>query len=59
LHFTIDRDGRVAGVRDAGSDLPDRGVIDCVAEAFYALQFPEPEGGAVRLRYSILLNEKD
>lgn len=59
LQFTIGSDGRVEGIRDAGSDLPDLEVIDCVAEAFYALKFPEPEGGAVRLRYSILLNEKE
>lgn len=59
LHFTIDENGRVQELRDAGSDLPDPQVIDCVAEAFYALQFPEPEGGEVRVTYPILLNERD
>ena len=59
LNFTIDQDGQVAEVKDAGSDLGDLSVIDCVAEAFYAMEFPEPEGGVVRLRYSILLNEGD
>lgn len=57
LRFTIDDDGSVRNVSDAGSDLGDFGVIDCVAEAFYALRFPEPDGGSVHLRYSFLLNE--
>jgi hypothetical protein len=57
LRFTIDDDGRVRDVSDAGSDLADVGVIDCVAEAFYALRFPEPDGGSVHLRYAFLLNE--
>lgn len=57
LGFTIDGEGRVEDVKDAGSDLGDLEVIDCVAEAFYALQFPEPQGGSVHLRYSLLLNE--
>lgn len=57
LRFTIDRDGQVKDVRDAGSDLGDPEVIDCVAEAFYAMRFPEPEGGDVHVRYALLLNE--
>jgi hypothetical protein len=57
LRFTIDPNGRVRDVNDAGSDLGDLEVIDCVAEAFYAMRFPEPEGGSVHLEYSLLLNE--
>jgi hypothetical protein len=59
LRFTIDPAGQVQGVRDAGSDLADVEVIDCVAEAFYAMRFPEPEGGSVHLKYSLLLNGSD
>lgn len=58
LHFTIDADGQVADVSDAGSDLPDLDAIDCVAQGFYALRFPAPEGGALSLTYPILLNEE-
>lgn len=57
LNLTVDPDGSVAQVTDAGSDLGDLSVLDCVAEAFYAMRFPEPQGGEARLRYSILLNE--
>lgn len=58
LDFSIDPNGHVQRVEEAGSDVPDLAVIDCVAEAFYAMQFPQPSGGSVRLRYSVLLNEE-
>jgi hypothetical protein len=58
LRFTIDAAGRVRDVRDAGSDLPDPMAVDCVAQGFYALQFPAPRGGAVKVTYPILLNEE-
>ncbi len=58
LRFRIDRGGQVDQVEDAGSDLPDPNVVDCVAEGFYAMTFPKPDGGPVRLEYSILLNEE-
>jgi hypothetical protein len=58
LEFQIDPRGRVRSVNDAGSDLPDPSVIDCVAEGFYAMEFPAPSGGEVQLRYAILLNEE-
>jgi hypothetical protein len=51
LRFVIGADGRVARVIDGGSDLPDAGVVACVAEGFFALQFPKPAGGNVHLRY--------
>ncbi|MFZ5896552.1 MAG: AgmX/PglI C-terminal domain-containing protein [Myxococcota bacterium] len=51
LRFVIGADGRVARVIDGGSDLPDEGVVACVAEGFFALQFPKPAGGNVHLRY--------
>jgi hypothetical protein len=58
LHFSIDANGRVGDVTDAGSDLPDLDAIDCIAQGFYALRFPAPEGGPVALTYPILLNEE-
>lgn len=57
LKFTIDARGWVTSVSDAGSDLPDLTVIDCVAQGFYAMRFPKPAGGAVRLSYAVVLNE--
>jgi len=51
LRFVIGADGRIARVIDGGSDLPDEGVLACVAEGFFAMQFPKPTGGNVHLRY--------
>lgn len=51
LRFVIGADGRVARVVDGGSDLPDEGVVACVAEGFFAMHFPKPAGGNVHLRY--------
>lgn len=53
LRFAISPTGAVSEVSDGGSDLNDRQVIDCVAEGFYALQFPEPEHGQVNVLYKI------
>jgi hypothetical protein len=53
LHFAISPSGAVSEVSDGGSDLSDRQVVDCVAEGFYALRFPEPEHGQVNVLYRI------
>ncbi|MEP7049055.1 MAG: AgmX/PglI C-terminal domain-containing protein [Pseudomonadota bacterium] len=53
LRFAISPAGTVSEVSDGGSDLSDRQVIDCVAEGFYALQFPQPEHGQVNVLYKI------
>lgn len=53
LRFVVGETGHVTVVEDGGSDLTDRQVIDCVAEGFYALQFPEPERGDAHLVYRI------
>lgn len=53
LRFVVGEDGAVTTVEDGGSDLTDRQVIDCVAEGFYALHFPEPERGDAHLIYRI------
>ena len=53
LRFAISPSGSVSEVSDGGSDLSDRQVIDCIAEGFYALQFPQPEHGQVNVLYKI------
>lgn len=54
LRFVVGEEGHVTQVEDRGSDLTDRQVVDCVAEGFYALRFPEPQRGAAHLVYRIL-----
>lgn len=53
LRFAIEPDGSVSSVGDDGSDLTDRQVVDCVAEGFYGLRFPEPQHGSVRVLYRL------
>jgi hypothetical protein len=55
--FVIARDGSVAFSTGEGpeSDLPDPGVLSCVARAFGALSFPQPEGGTVTVVYPLTL----
>jgi hypothetical protein len=55
VRFVIGRDGAVTHVADAGSDLPDPGVVRCVSNAFYDIGFPKPEGGIVSVVYPIAL----
>jgi len=53
LHFVVSPSGSVSEVSDGGSDLSDRQVVDCIAEGFYALRFPQPERGRVGVLYHI------
>jgi hypothetical protein len=53
LHFVVSQSGSVSEVSDGGSDLSDRQVVDCVAEGFYALRFPQPDHGSVGVLYRI------
>jgi len=53
LRFVVGESGRVTAVEDGGSDLTDRQVVDCVAEGFYGLRFPEPQRGDAHLVYRI------
>jgi len=39
--FVIDTRGAVSTASDAGSDLPDQGVVHCVVSSFGSLTFPE------------------
>ncbi len=57
LSWQVDAAGNASSMFDAGSDLDDQAVIDCAAECFYALRFPEPAEAPVRVTYSLLLNE--
>lgn len=52
--FVIGRDGRVVSARDAGSDLPNAGVVSCVVGAFSGLTFTAPESGVVRVTYPLV-----
>lgn len=53
LRFVVGQQGKVTLVEDRGSDLTDRQVVDCVAEGFYALRFPQPARGDAHLVYRI------
>ena len=52
VRFIIETDGAVGTVSDAGSTLPDAGVVSCIQHAFGLLAFPEPQSGAVSVVYS-------
>lgn len=54
LRFVIDEEGQVMGVMDNGSEFGDRNALDCLAEGIFALSFPAPSGGDVRVQYRIL-----
>jgi hypothetical protein len=54
VRFVIGRDGSVSNVSNAGSDLPDPAVVNCVSRAFYDIGFPKPEGGIVTVVYPIV-----
>jgi len=53
LQFVVSAAGAVSEVSDRGSDLSDRQVVDCIAEGFYALRFPEPQHGTVQVLYRL------
>jgi hypothetical protein len=54
LRFVIDEEGAVMGVMDSGSEFEDPSTLDCMAEGIFALSFPAPTGGDVRVQYRIL-----
>ena len=55
VRFMIGRGGSVPVASNAGSDLPDAEVVQCVVSAFRGLTFPEPpEGsGAITVVYPL------
>jgi hypothetical protein len=56
VRFVIGLDGRVSGVSDEGSDMPDREVLRCVLDGFRLLEFPRPDGGIVKVVYPIIFS---
>jgi hypothetical protein len=56
VSFVIGRDGSVSSVANAGSNLPDGGVVSCVVGRFGGLSFPAPEGGIVTVTYPIIFS---
>ena len=56
MKFTIDQSGATTSAGDAGSDLPDSGVVSCVVRGFSNLSFPQPEGGIVLVNYPIIFS---
>jgi hypothetical protein len=53
VRFVINREGGVANAANAGSDLPDSGVVSCVVSTYYSLSFPAPDNGIVTVSYPI------
>ena len=51
--FAIARDGTVATVADAGSELPDASVVACIQRAFSSLEFPASPSGVVTVTYPL------
>lgn len=56
VKFLIGRDGAVSNVSNAGSDMPDGGVVSCIMRGFYGLSFPQPEGGIVSVVYPVMFS---
>lgn len=53
FRLDIDEGGAVTEIQDDGSVLPDAFAVDCMAEAFYAIDFPRPTGGPVSIRVGL------
>ncbi len=54
--FVIGRDGAVGVSQDGGSDMPDRGVVNCIVRSYQNLSFPSPEGGVVTVVYPLMFS---
>ena len=54
VSFTIGRDGSVSRARGSGEGGAPASTANCVAEAFRAIAFPQPEGGVVNVTYPIV-----
>ncbi len=53
VRFLIGSDGRVGSASSGASSMPDSAVTSCVVSVFYAISFPAPESGTVRVTYPI------
>jgi hypothetical protein len=56
VRFVIDRAGAVMSTSDAGSTLPDASAVACIVRGFNALSYPQPEGGLVTVKFSLVLS---
>jgi hypothetical protein len=54
VRFAIDKSGAVTNVGNAGSTMPDQGVVMCIVRAFGTLSFPAPDGGMVTVTYPLV-----
>ena len=60
VRFVIDLDGNVTSVfREAATDMPDAGVVDCIMTAYKNLKFPSPEGRAITVIHPIMFSPDD
>jgi hypothetical protein len=58
VKFVIDRPGTVAFAADAGSELPDDGVVACIVRTFDTLLFPEGADDVVTVVYPLVLTPR-
>lgn len=56
VRLVVGTDGSVSNVANAGSDMPDSGVVSCVVRSFYGTTFPRPESGVVTAIIPVLFN---
>jgi hypothetical protein len=56
--FTIDTDGRVRGVEDAGSNLEDQEVVDCVMDVFAKMEFRAGGVSPTNVTYPVSFGER-
>lgn len=54
MRFVISHDGSVASAANAGSNLQDTDVLECVRRVFLSMRFPPPEGGIITVTYPII-----
>lgn len=55
VRFVIGRNGKVTNAAYAeNSTMPDQAVSECVVTEFKKLEFPQPEGGIVKVTYPIM-----
>ncbi len=56
--FVIGRDGSVQSIKNVSSAL-DAETTKCITRSFYALAFPQPEGGVVEVTYPLVFGPSD
>jgi hypothetical protein len=56
VRMTIDASGSISSAEDAGSDMPDATVTNCVFQTLGNLTFPLPEGGSATATVPIVFS---